>query len=218
MARCWSCQKVKGKRACPARGGELICSRCCGTKRRVEIQCPEDCPYLHGADPSWQSAAQQKEEARFVARFFELTEGQLVFLLFVHHLMFSVPGRFLDLSDSELREVIGAALKTLETRAKGIVYVHPPSSPHLEPAANWLAGILSERAEIATSPEATDNDVLDVLRTMERAIAEHIEHDASRESYLETAARVLRSSLEGAPPIELPDDFDEPPQDLIITP
>ena len=74
MARCWSCEKVRGKRVCPARGGALICSRCCGTKRQVEIQCPSDCAYLHGADPSFRPDSQKREAARFLSRLKELLE------------------------------------------------------------------------------------------------------------------------------------------------
>jgi hypothetical protein len=45
--RCPLCLKRKGRRACPAKGA-AICPHCCGTKRRVEIDCPEDCVYLEG--------------------------------------------------------------------------------------------------------------------------------------------------------------------------
>lgn len=37
--------KRKGKRECPALGG-LICSRCCGEHRGVEINCPPECRYF----------------------------------------------------------------------------------------------------------------------------------------------------------------------------
>lgn len=48
MALCVSCGKQKGKRACPALGGQ-ICSVCCGTKRQKEIECPAGCVYLNPA-------------------------------------------------------------------------------------------------------------------------------------------------------------------------
>ena len=217
---CWSCDKVKGKRVCPARGGDLICSKCCGTKRRVEINCPEDCPYLHGADPNWRSATRQKEDARFLSRFLALNDGHVTLLLFTHHLMLSARARFASLSDEELRVVIGTALKTMETRAKGIVYNHPSGAPHLDKVADWLAGVLSDRRSIASAPEASDSDVRTVLETISQAIRDHIAggHQAG---YLETAEQVLHSSLGGAPAIELPDDLgtlDEPPSDLIVSP
>lgn len=221
MAVCWSCSKVKGKRVCPARGGSLICSKCCGTKRRVEIQCPADCPYLGGADPHWHSATRQKEDARFLARFLTLNETQVVFLLFVHHLMLTARGRFALLSDNELREVVETALKTLETTSKGIVYHHHSSSPHLDPLANWLAEVLSRREAIATAPEASDSDLQTVLQTMIRAIRDHEENPAKHGGYLATAEQVMRSSLGDAPAIELPGNIaglDEGPTNLIVSP
>ncbi len=41
------CSNRKGKRSCPALGGE-ICQLCCGRHRLVEIACPSDCRWLHG--------------------------------------------------------------------------------------------------------------------------------------------------------------------------
>ena len=216
MARCWSCEKVRGKRVCPARGGALICSRCCGTKRQVEIQCPADCAFLHGADPSFRPDSQKREEARFLSRFLSLNERQVVFMLFLHHLLLSQRARFDGLADLELAEVVGAAAKTLETQEKGIVYRHPTSSPHLDQRADWLVGILSRRSDIPQAPEASDEDVRRVAQALQKAIRDHASEDSS--SYLQTAAEVLRRSLDSAPPVELPGDSTEPPADLIVPP
>lgn len=219
MARCWSCGKVKGKRPCPARAGELICSKCCGTKRRVEIQCPEDCVYLHGADPNWQSEAQQKEEARFIARYLSLDEKTILGVLFVHHLLFSARAGFEALTNGELVEVLETAAKTIETHSKGIVYTHQATSPHLQALADWLLKILMERQQIRGAPEVTDAEALEGLTTMRRAIEEHsAEHGDTKGGYLATAERVLESTLKDAPPLELPEDLDEPPRDLIVPP
>jgi len=219
VATCWSCNKVRGKRACPAHGGELICSKCCGTKRQVEIQCPSDCTYLKGADAGWQSATRQKEEARFIAGFFQLNEAQLLFALFIHHLILSAGARFASLSDKELEDVLRTARKTLETRTKGIVYSHHAQWPGLERLADWLAKLLSERAQIKSAPEASDADVVHVLQTIERAIEAHAAHGAKHGLYLKLAGQVFASSLEGAPPLDFPSgELDEPPGGLIVTP
>ncbi len=218
MATCWSCDRVRGKRVCPAHGGELICSKCCGTKRQVEIQCPSDCTYLKGADAGWQSATRQKEEARFISCFFQLNEAQLLFSLFVHHLVFSAGARFSTLSDNELEDVLRTTRKTLETRAKGIVYSHHAQWPGLEKLADWLAKLLSERAQIKSAPQASDADIVQVLRTIELAVATHAAQGAKRGGYLELAGQVFASSLEEAPPLELPSELDEPPSGLIVTP
>ena len=42
---CPLCAKRKGRRACLAKG-ETICPQCCGSKRLVLIDCPDDCVYL----------------------------------------------------------------------------------------------------------------------------------------------------------------------------
>ncbi len=47
MASCIHCGRSKGKRTCPALGGE-ICAPCCGKHRVVDIACPADCKWLGG--------------------------------------------------------------------------------------------------------------------------------------------------------------------------
>jgi hypothetical protein len=55
VSTCNHCGQRKGKRSCPALAG-VICSRCCGQHRLVEIACPSDCVHLGGlavvCDPS----------------------------------------------------------------------------------------------------------------------------------------------------------------------
>lgn len=216
---CWSCGKIKGKRACPARAMELICSRCCGTKRGIEILCPTDCPYLHGAhDTKWQSAAKQKEEARFLSHFMGLREREAAFLFFVHHLILEGGGRVGGLSDAVLRDILEATVKTLQTHAKGIVYHHACGSPELQPLADWLVGVLTARAEVKNVPEVSDEEAIRVLETMRLAVAAHETQGGTRRPYLETAARVMGPSLADAPVIELPEGLGSPSRDRIVPP
>ncbi len=55
MATCIYCGARKGKRSCPALGGD-ICQSCCGKHRTIDIACPPDCRWLAGLslvrDPS----------------------------------------------------------------------------------------------------------------------------------------------------------------------
>jgi hypothetical protein len=44
MALCAYCSKVQGARKCPALKG-LICPRCCGEHRGIDLDCPASCPY-----------------------------------------------------------------------------------------------------------------------------------------------------------------------------
>lgn len=216
---CWSCRKIKGKRACPARGNELICSRCCGTKRGVEIHCPTDCPYLHGAhDAKWESAARHKEEAQFLSPFLGLREREAAFLFFVHHLILEAGGRMGALSDRGMLDVLEATVQTLRTHAKGIVYQHPCTAPELQPLADWLLRVLTARSELQNVPEVSDGEAIRVLETMRVAVAAHEKQAAAQRPYLETAAHVMGPSLADAPVIELPEELGSPSHDRIVSP
>lgn len=204
---------------CPARGGDLICSKCCGTKRGVSIQCPSDCTYLHGADPKWHSDATQKQDARFISRFLGLSEQQIVFVLFAHNALLTARTRYGAVSDEELTEILAAVNKTLSTRMKGIVYNHPSSSPHLDRQVEWLVRLVIERKSLDSVPDASDSDVARVLTTLDKAVREHIADARAKGSYLDVAQKVLRSSLDNAPPIEVPgDDPKSSSTDLIVPP
>lgn len=52
--KCVYCGERKGKRECPALGG-MICSRCCGEHRAVQISCPPDCRYFRKHEEFQQS-------------------------------------------------------------------------------------------------------------------------------------------------------------------
>lgn len=226
MPLCWSCSKVKGKRSCPARGGELICSRCCGTKRRVEINCPPECPYLHGShDSKWISETRRKEDSRFLAHFLALETPQAEFLFFLHHVMLRAgsPGTaasrgIAGLDDSSLSDVMETVMKTVETQTKGIVYHHSVSSPHLQVHADWLLRLFASRNEVPGAPPVSDKDVLAILGAMLQALSYHVSHGSRGERYFDVVERLLGKTLSEAPTPELPVGLREPPSDLIITP
>lgn len=220
MALCWSCSKVKGKRNCPARGGDLICSRCCGTKRRIEIQCPAECPYLHGShDKKWASESREKEAAHFFAGAFSLEERPAQFYLFLHHVIVTKGKPFLALEDGEFRDVVDTAVKTLETRAKGILYRHPAASPHLEALSTWLIGIVTMREKITGAPAVSDEEVFVALQALLAAVTGRAGVPATtRERYLEQVERILSEHLSNPPPIELPTELDPPRSSVILSP
>jgi hypothetical protein len=219
VSRCWFCSKVKGKRACPARGGALICTRCCGTNRIVAIRCPSDCIYLHGThDPKWSSDSQEKESARFFARAFALDRGAAEFYLFLHFVLAHSKNPLVGLDDSELAEVAGSAAATLETRAKGLLYSHPTDRMHLQSAAEWLSRLVVARGRFAEAPEVADGMTVVALRALAESASEHA-RERGGERYLAKAERLLaRDRGAGAPRVDLPDELNEPPRRLIVTP
>jgi hypothetical protein len=219
MALCWSCSRVKGKRSCPARGGELICSRCCGTKRRVEIACPADCAYLHGShDRKWSPESREKEAARFFSGAFALDERPAQFFLFLHHVFVTKGKPLLALPDEELRDVVDTAVKTLETRSRGILYRHPSASLHLQALSDWIVGLVSMRDRIEGAPGVSDEEALVALRALAASVGEHGRPEVARERYLERVERILSEYLSEAPDLDLPGELDAPKPGLILPP
>ena len=202
---CWSCGKVKGKRSCPARGGEVVCSRCCGTKRRAQIRCPDDCPYLHGEhDPRWEPPTRKTDEVTFIAQFAGLSREKIPLLVFVHHLLLQARQSLsVDLTDAETSEVISTLSRTFDTLTKGIVYQHKSESPRLQAVISWMGRILERRQHIAEVPRASDAEVLEVLQSIHSAIRGFREQPPSTHNYLDTAARVFRAGLEQAPILDV---------------
>lgn len=203
---CWFCGKVKGKRSCPAHGGDGICSRCCGTKRRVEIACPPDCPYLHGEhDARWEPTNRRDEEARFLGHFAGTTRDQVPLLILIHHLLLQVTrGSPTGIPDAELLEIVSTLSRTFETLSKGVVYEHQSQSPHLQSLIDRLGRILSGRDKIPGVPPASDAQLAAVLRAVAAAVHAHLDTSGDSRGYLDLAERVFRPGLEQLADLELP--------------
>jgi hypothetical protein len=59
---CPLCERRKARRDCPALG-RSICSVCCGTKRLVEIACPDSCVHLTAARANPAAVVRKQYEA-----------------------------------------------------------------------------------------------------------------------------------------------------------
>jgi len=197
---CPLCRKRRGKRACPAKG-EAICSQCCGTKRRVEIDCPPDCVFLDGAHAgAWEGrSAERDRDARRVGPFLEgLSEaqGRLVLLSLVG--VTAIRARRRELDDRVLREAVAALRKTVETREKGILYEHQAEDARAQGLAHELAELFEARDAEGQAHAPADRDLAIALARLERAIEATAREDESAHAFLDTATR-LAARL-GPPP------------------
>ena len=195
---CPLCRQRRGKRACPARG-EAICSQCCGTKRRVEIDCPSDCVYLDGAHAGAWNGRSADRDARRVGPFLEgLTEaqGRLVLLSLVG--LTAMGARRRELDDRLLKEAVAALRKTVETREKGILYEHQAEDARAQGLAHDLALLFEARDAEGRSHTPADRDLKAALSCLERAVEATIREGESARAFLDTAAR-LAARL-GPPP------------------
>jgi hypothetical protein len=209
MAACPLCGARKGKRACPAKGAD-ICPHCCGTKRLVEVACPEDCVYLKGEHAtSWEGReTERKRDARRLGpHLASLTDEQARLLPVAFVGVHGIRSRRGDLDDALLAQAVGALRKTVETRMRGVLYEHPAEDLRAQGLVSELRGLFEAKDESGGGVTPADRDLLPVLAALEAAIEDTRKEGASPTAFLETAARVV--GLPAVPPRSRP---------LIVTP
>ena len=191
MAACPLCRQRKGKRACPAKG-ELICAACCGAKRRIEIDCPEDCVWLGAHAGAWEGRETERtRDLRRLAPHLErLSDAQarLLFLSLVG--VTALRGRRRDLDDELLLEATAALRKTVETREKGILYEHPAEDLRAQGLVPELRDLFEAKDEQGIAHAPADKDLLAVLRALEGALGHVAREGAGPAAFLDTAARM----------------------------
>jgi hypothetical protein len=198
MSACPLCRARKGKRVCPARG-ETICAACCGAKRRVEIDCPEDCVYLSGAHAgAWDGReTERRRDIARVAPFLEPlgdAQAQLFFLALAGLVALRAQRRELD--DRLLHDALRALRKTVETRRAGVLYEHPPEDARALGLLADLEALFEARAPDGglgpdgTSVAPADADLAAVVTALEAAVAQTRAQAAGATAFLDTAVRL----------------------------
>jgi hypothetical protein len=192
LASCPLCRQRKGRRACPAKG-ESICSACCGSKRRVEIACPDDCIYLSGGHAgSWEGReTERNRDARRLGPFMDrLTEDQGRIFLVALVGTTSLRARHPALDDRLLHEAVVALRKTVETRERGVLYEHRPEDLRAEGLLSDLRGLFEATDASGRVTAPADPDLAAVLGALEGSIAACQKERTGDYVFLETAARV----------------------------
>lgn len=199
MASCPLCRSRKAKRACPAKG-EAICAACCGTKRRVEIACPEDCVYLTGAHAgAWdgRETERRRDSRRVLLHAQGLTDaqGQLLFLTLLG--LIGVRGRRRELDDALARQAVAALRKTFETRAKGLLYEHQAEDARAQAIVHELQGLFEAKDEQGVKIAPPDRDVLAALTALDASLEASLREEGGS-AFLDSAARIV-GRVQGAP-------------------
>jgi hypothetical protein len=188
---CPLCGQRKARRTCPALGAQ-ICAVCCGTKRLVEIRCPNDCGYLATAreHPPAVAVRQQQRDVGAILRFMrDLDERQSrLFFLIVTFLVGYEPPELHAIIDEDVVEATAAIAATFETAARGVIYEHRPASLSAERLANELKRMLAEAGEQGGA--AFRRDAAVVLRRVETAAREIPQVGGGRRAFLDLARRV----------------------------
>jgi len=193
---CPVCGQRKGRRSCPALR-QTICSVCCGTKRLVEIACPDDCPHLTAAreHPAAVVKRQQQDDvAVLLPGIRHLTERQYqLFFLFHTAIARHKPEGFSRLIDDDVAEAAGTMAATLETSARGVIYEHKAQSLTAQRLASELTAILAEIK--SQGAKVHDGEVAIVLRAIEEGAKDTRRTPGVTEgdtAYLALMARLLR--------------------------
>jgi hypothetical protein len=194
--RCTLCGQRPAKRACPALRQD-ICPVCCGTKRLVEIRCPEDCIHLAASRQHPAAAVKRQHESdlrTLMAALGPLSEGQLQLFFLLHAwLLERAPAAGPPLVDADLAEAATAVAATLETASRGVIFEHRATTASGQRLADDLRQVLAEAGKGGGS--RFEREAAAMLRGVARAAGQSGAGGSSRQ-YLERVARVLR---EGAP-------------------
>lgn len=191
---CPLCRRQKARRACPALSQD-ICAVCCGTKRIVEIACPETCVYLQAAQRHPAAVVRRQQEVDLLALMTALgrvSEPQLqLFFLMQSVIARFKPEGFVRLLDDDVAEATGALASTLETAGRGVLYEHRATSVVADALRRELTTLVDEVGRGGGS--RFEREAAEVLRGIERGAR----HDtpgigAGPQDYLSLVGRVLQ--------------------------
>ena len=204
MTGCAVCSHRKGRRACPAKGAS-ICSACCGSKRRVEIDCPADCVWLEGAHAaSWdgRETERRRDARRFAPHLQRLSREQtdLFFLALVG--LGAMRARRRDLDDTLVVAAVGALRKTVETRQRGVLYEHPADDLRAQGLVLELRGLFEARDEHDRPVFPDDRDLGPVMAALDDVLGEFRRSNEGRTAFLDTARRLVGAPAAAAPAAE----------------
>lgn len=199
---CPSCDRRKARRECPALG-RTICPICCGTKRLVEIQCPDSCPYLATAREHPAAVVRRQQErdvARVMPAIRHLTERQYqLFFLFHSVIARHRPDGFARLVDADVADAAAAMAATLETAARGVIFEHTPQSHPARSLNGALKALLRQIRE--GGARVYDGEVAIALRAIEQGARTLRAPNENETAYLDLMGRLLQvSATDPAPP------------------
>jgi|SRR5690606_20653422 len=189
--KCVICNQRKGKRHCPAKNG-LICARCCGEKRLVEIRCPADCPYL--ADGvnyqsvktyigilDWIEVPAQKRQ------FYETTMRYHEILVVLELEIVNYSQGLRTLTDHIILEAVETLLRTYQTEEKGILYEHVSANPLAQALVHDLQEAIQRQEDDGTG--WSRSGIIAALEAIKTQIHYHRAKSGGERPYLEFLLR-----------------------------
>jgi hypothetical protein len=202
--KCVVCGKVKGKRFCPAKNGQ-ICPTCCGEKRVLEIACPEDCQYL-SSGMSYQlmkkrvGALQNEEDPLLRRQYYDVHSNYPDILAGLEEAIIRFAQGLRSLRDRQVQDSVTLLIKTYKTEQSGLIYEHTSSDPIVNSLARDLKTFLEEHRKLDQDQRfLKTGEIVDCLEVLLADIQYHIA-EADQESYLHFIARSRPDLAKSAAP------------------
>jgi hypothetical protein len=175
MARvtCKLCGKRPARRFCPGERGD-ICAVCCGQERENTIACPLDCEHLiearqHERAPELDPRSIPNADVRVTEEFLQ---AQSPLVMATSQMLFQAAMETPDAIDIDVREALGALIRTFRTLDSGLVYETRPANPMAASIqGRFLASLEELRKQVAERSgvhSIRDKDVMGVLVFWER--------------------------------------------------
>ncbi|NWG12349.1 MAG: hypothetical protein HXY20_02305 [Acidobacteria bacterium] len=194
--KCVVCNERKGKRDCPAKGA-LICARCCGEKRILEIDCSETCEYLkegraREVSQNYMRRLRPQDPAKAL-RYQHVFENLEELISHIEYVIAEERRDSRHLTDRDVGEVVDLLLETLRTEEKGIIYEHTSNNLRTEPLRRRLREVIQShrhprREDIQRIRLADAIDCLELIRDL---IESHAKAASSATAYVDLLRRML---------------------------
>ena len=190
---------------------------CCGTKRLVEIRCPDDCGYLASARRHPAASVQRQHEldvALLLPAMAGFTDRQSRFFFLFQSIALRHPSDPLrPVLDADIAEAAATMAATLETASRGVIYAPAAAALNAQQLAGAFAHAFEEIVQQVEGPRTPlERDAAKALRGIEDA-ARRVGPIAgdTRTGYLGLVRRVL--GAQNAPTAEAPA---EPGRSIIL--
>jgi hypothetical protein len=210
--KCVLCDQRKAKRFCPAKNA-LICAQCCGEKRVLEIDCPENCTYLKaGRERDGEDYAKRirnldgpaQERNKKVLQDHQSAVAHLEYTLARERMLSR------DLTDEDVARAVDILLETYRTEDKGILYEKTSDDLRIESLRRELRKVIEslrnpegEQNKGIVDPKSTRLQLgaaIECLEFIRSLVTVYMEDRRAATGYIDFLARVIpreekRSSL-----------------------
>jgi len=160
----------------------------------VSLACSEDCPYLRDAREVTVGRRSKQLVAHLIAQgkkdFIQVIKDLAPVIARIEEAIVKVQRQvFHDLTDKEVLEGVGKALKTYETLQRGVIYEHRSESPRIQAVTNSILNSLDEIKGGLQQEHLTlrTGDVVACLRLVSEAV-NAAKDDNDEQAYVRTAA------------------------------